>query len=375
MQVRNRGRRFTVGAFPAALLAVVLLAACGTSSSNSNSGDAKTLLNQTFTGKHTVTSGNLSMILTITPSGSSTVGGPITLSLGGPFQSRGAGKFPVSNFNISVKALGKSGSLGLLSTGTAGYITLQGTSYKLPQATFQKLDSNLGQVTSSSGAGSGNGALGRLGIQPLHWLSNPTIVGQESVGGTDTTHIRAAINVPALLDDLSTFLQKASSIGVSGATRLSGGLPASTKSRIASEVKNPAFDLWTGASDKTMRRLRISLTIPVSGQTSTTLGGLRAAGVGLDIQYANVNQPQTITAPTAVRPFSEFAVKIQSIVQALQSGLGGVTSSGAAAGAGTTSSSSSGSTSAGIQAYSQCIQAAGSDVSKMQRCATLLSGK
>ena len=79
---------------------------------SSTSTDAAGLLKQTFSGSHKVNSGNLNVSLTINPSGSSTLNGPITLSFGGPFQSLGKGKLPQSNFTISVSALGKSGSLG-----------------------------------------------------------------------------------------------------------------------------------------------------------------------------------------------------------------------------------------------------------------------
>ncbi len=37
---------------------------------------------------------------------------PITLSFGGPFQSRGTGKLPASNFNISISALGTAARSG-----------------------------------------------------------------------------------------------------------------------------------------------------------------------------------------------------------------------------------------------------------------------
>jgi hypothetical protein len=119
--------------------------------------------------------------------------------------------------------------------------------------------------------------------------------------------------------------------------------------------------------------------VPVTGQLSTLTGGVNSAGIGLTIQYSNLNQPQTITAPATVHPFTEFQSKVQSFVQALQSGLGGLSggasgSGGASSSRGSANSSGSGSASS-VQSYSQCIQAAGNDVGKMQQCASLLSGK
>jgi len=367
----------------AAVAAGLALAACG-----SSSGEATTLLHQTFSGPHRINSGNLNFRVTVNPSGSSTLKGPITISFGGPFQSLGTGKLPASAFTVSIGAMGSNGSLTLTSTGTHGYVTFQGDSYELPQATFQRLESSFTQLGSSPGASSGSGLLGKLGIQPQHWLTNPQVVGDETVGGVTTTHIRAGINVAALLNDFNTFLGRASSLGVSGAGSLPHGISQATRNRIATEVQNPRFDVWTGTNDKTIRRLQITLSLPVSGQTSTLLGGLRSAVIALTMQYADLNQPQTITAPSPVLPYSQFQAKLRTLLQGLQGGLSGALSGGASSGlsgtsgSGTTGTSGSGTTgatgsgtSSAYQAYSQCIQSAAGNITKMQQCAPLLNGK
>lgn len=361
-------------------LGSLALAACGGSS-----GDATTLLKQTFGGPHKVSSGKLNIVLTVNPSGSSTLKAPITLSFAGPFQSLGTGKLPQSNFNISLNSAGNGGSVGILSTGTAGYVTFQGQSYQLPAAAFQKLESSFSSIASSPGSsGGGSNVLSKLGIQPLRWLQDPTIVGTETVGGADTTHIRAKVNVAALLADFNTFLSRASSLGVSGAGNFPHGISQASQSRVAAAIKNPRFDVWTGNNDKTIRKLQVGLTLPVTGQISTLLGGLASADIGLSMEYADLNQPQTIAAPTSVQPYSQFQTKLRTFEQGIQSALtnpSGTTGSGASSGSTGASSGSSGSSSSGgsgtsskYQAYSQCIQAAGSDISKMQQCAPLLTG-
>ncbi len=387
MHHRIRGSRLIATVLVTAVASIALVA-CGSSSSAGSSADAASLLNETFAGSHKINSGNLNLTLTVNPSGSSTLSGPIRLSFGGPFESRGAGKLPQSNFNLSVSAMGQTGSLGILSTGSSGYVTLQGTSYQLPKATFQKLESSFSQLGPSSGKANSSSTLGKLGIQPLDWLVSPTVVGTENVAGTPTTHIRATVNVAAFLNDINTFLRKTSSLGLGKTRGLSAGLSAATRSQIEKEVKNPTFDVWTGKDDKTMRKMRIGVLLPVSGQAATLLGGMRSADIGLNVQYANLNQPQTITAPKTVRPYSEFASKMQSFVQSLEGSLGssalpgssssGGSSSASGSGSGATATAS-GSTGAGIsksvKRYSECITAAGNDIAKMQRCASLLNGK
>src|SRR5205085_10840775 len=158
-------------------------------------------------------------------------------------------------------------------------------------------------------------------------------------------------------------------------------ISAASRNRISREIESPSFDVWTGKADKTVRRLLIKLTLPVSGKTSTLLGGLRAAGLGLTLQYANLNQRQTITPPRTVLPYSQFQAKLRAFEQELQGGLGslsgggsGSTGSSGSSSTGSSGSASGGSTSTTYRAYSNCIQSAGTDVAKMQKCASLLGG-
>jgi hypothetical protein len=364
-------------------LASVALAACGSSSTADPSG----LLKDTFAGSHKINSGNIAFTLTINPSGSSTLTGPIKLSFGGPFQSGATGKLPQSDFNVSVSALGKSGSLGILSTGSNGYVRLLGTSYQLPAATFKKLQSSFSQIGSTGGSSSNSSTLSKLGIRPLDWLQNSSVIGTENVGGAETTHIRAGVNVPALLTDVDAFLKNTASLGVPKTAGVANGLSAAARAQIAREVKNASLDVWTGNDDKTLRKLTIGVDLPVSGKTSTALGGMSSAVIGLSIQYAELNQAQTITAPKTVRPYSEFSRKIQALVQTLQGGAGSASISNASGGSGSSSANGTGSGSASgsgsalsgastsVKSYSKCITAAGNDIAKMQRCASLLNGK
>jgi hypothetical protein len=290
-----------------AVLCSLAITGCG-----GGSGDAAKLLRETFARQHRISSGVLAVELTIDPAGASRLHGPITLSFGGPFQSLGPGRLPRSDFTLGLAGSGFGGSLGILSTGTVGYVTVKGVGYELPQASFQRLESSF----AAAAAPSGGGIFSKLPAA----LTNPRVIGEESVAGTKTTHIRAGVDIPAVLADLSGILRKASSIGVSGTGRLGGGLSPATQRRISGEIRNPTFDLWTGRDDKTLRRLQIGATIAVSGQVGRLLGS-RSVFLGLSIQYSSLNQPQTIAPPATVHPFSEFAATLRALQQALRGAL------------------------------------------------------
>jgi hypothetical protein len=363
-----------LGPFMAAIVAVLALTACGSSSSSGgSSGSAQSLLKQTFSSGHSVKSGVLGFALTLKPTGSSTLTTPITLSLDGPFQSRGSGKLPQSDFTIGVSALGRHGSLGVISTGNAGYVNLQGTNYQLPQADFQKLEQSF--TSAQSSGGSENSGLAQLGINPQHWLTKPSVVGTETVNGDATTHIRAGVDVNALIGDLNTFLAKTAKNTASSS--IPSQIPQATQQKIAAAVKNATVDVWTGKSDTTLRKLALNLSVPITGKVSTELGGMTSTGIGLTVQYSKLNQPQSIATPTGVHPYSEFTAKLQSIGQALTGALGGsaLGSGSTSTGSGTATAPSTGSgLAAGVSKYSSCIQKANGDVTKMQKCASLLNG-
>jgi hypothetical protein len=293
--------------------------------------------------------------------------GPIAFSISGPFQSRGTGKLPESNFTIAISALGHKGQLGIISTGTAGYVTLSGAAYQLPAADFQKLESSFSSVGGGSSKG---GGLSSLGINPQHWLTNPSVVGSDNVGGADATHIRAGVNVAAFLQDIDTLLGKASS-GASG--KIPSSIPQATRQKIAAAVKNASVDIWTGKSDKILRKLSLNLKVPVSGQLSSDAGGATATGVAFTLQYSDVNQSQTISTPSNVQPYSQFTTKLRSILSGIEGSVG-AGALGSTGSSGSTGSAGGSATTKKIQKYSACIQSAGQDVLKMQKCASLLNG-
>jgi hypothetical protein len=313
----------------AAAIAAGVLAGCGSSSSGS-SQSAKTLLRETFSGSHTVDSGVLNASLTLSPSGSTVVNQPIVLSFGGPFQSRGAKALPASDFTASIGFEGNTGSIGFLSTGTAGYVELSGTAYPLPSANFRQLESGFSSLSGSGSKGS-SGLFSSGGVNPEHWVTDPTVLGTETVGGAKTEHIRGAIAIKPLLSDFSRVLAKAPSVSA-GSTSVPKTISPATQAKIASEVKNATFDLWTGASDHTIRRLTVAARLPIKSGSIKGLGNLNSVGVSFTLGYSQVGQKQTITAPTSTQPYSQFQTKIsqtiaeiESLIVSAESGAAGTT--------------------------------------------------
>jgi hypothetical protein len=357
---------------PAGLLALIgvlaaVLVACGGSSDDPNK-----LLKETFSGTHKVTSGKLNVSVNVSAQGVQGLSQPIKIALTGPFQTQGKTQLPNFDLALTFSGGGQSFSAGATSTGGKGYLKFQGQAYEVPQNILAQFKQGFQQAQQRNQGQSNTNAFKKLGLNPLDWLKDPKVEGDEDVGGTSTKHISANIDVPKFVTDLNTLLRNAQSLGASAAQtgRLPSNITPQQQQQIQQAVKKANVQVWTGADDKTLRKLQIDLGIQGSGGRSGDLTFI--------LEIDDLNQSQTINPPANAKPFSALTQQLNGL------GLGGAVG-GAGAGAGGTStapsgsSGSSGSGSSGssaanakLQRYTQCLQSAAGDAAKLQKCADLL---
>jgi hypothetical protein len=361
--VQHRARAFV--ALLALVATALVLAACGGSDSDSNSGgssaDAETLLRQTFTGSHDIRSGKADVQLTITATGDDSIRGPIEVGISGPFQSAGSDQLPKFDLGLDVSAQGQSFKAGLTSTSDQLFVKFGGTSYEVPA---QLLDQVKDSYARSQQDGSqSRTSLKSLGLDPMSWLQDPTVEGTETVGGAETDHISAQLDVSALLDDVDTVLEQINKQGLAGSTgqQVPSSIPADDRKQIEDAVKSSEIDVWSGQDDHTLRKLSLKLTV----EPPASSDGPRSLDIALTIELSDLNEPQTITAPSTSRPLNELLGQFQGL---LGGALGGGSLGGSSSGG-----NGSGTSSEQLDAYSRCIQDAGSDVAAAQKCASLLT--
>lgn len=340
-----------------ALLALVIAAfgisACGGSDGGGGGGggssDAETLLTQAFANVQEIDSGVIDAKVTIAATGEPSITGPITLALAGPF-TRGDAEYPQFDVTIDVGAQGQGFEAGLTSTGEKLFVKFGGSAYEVPQ-----------QLLNQQG-GAGSMSLKGLGIDPMSWLQDPETVGTEEVGGVETDHVAADVDVDALLDDVDGLLAKLSDqlpAGVAGTEQIPDAIPADARKEIEDAIESATLDVWVGTADQTPRKL----TVKIAAELPESADGPSSLDVELTISIDELNEPQTIEAPTDTRPITE-------LLGALQGFLGGGLLGGDSFGGG----SSSGSDEVpNLDEYTECLQDAGNDSAKMQECAELLT--
>jgi hypothetical protein len=355
-----------------ALLAALALtvAACGGGGDGggdeaSADTDVDTLLSDTFNGKDKkIESGKLALSLNIDAKNAEGVNGPVTLKIGGPFQSQGKQKLPKFKIDFAFEGAGQSIKAGLTSTGTKGFVNFQGNEYVVSDQVFKQFKAGFEQAQAQSKSKSGkNQSLASLGLDPRQWLTNAKNEGEAKVGGDDTIKITGGVNVNKLLDDVNQALKKTRELGVQGTEELPSQLTAEQRKQVTDAVKNPRVEIYTGKEDKILRRMVVALGI-VAPEGSGDTG---SADIKLDFAISDLNKDQEVAEPSGAKPFDQLLSQLGGL------GLGGLGSSGSGSSGGGSSGSSGSNNNANLEKYSQCIADAGNDVAKARKCAELLT--
>jgi hypothetical protein len=353
----------------ACAIVLVALVGCGGGSKQ----DADKVLDQTFSGNRNIKSAKLNVRVVVDANGISGLNGPLNLTLTGPFESQGQ-QLPKFDLDVKLAIGGRTFSAGAVSTGDKGFIKFQGSSYALPDSVFAGFKQGFERARAQRTGGSRNTSLASLGIDPRKWLKDPKSQGDEQVAGQSTTHVSSTIDVPKLLDDAGRVLAKAGQLGVAQSRQLPTSLTAQQKKAVANAIENPTFDVFSGKDDKILRKVTLAFDFKVPKNQQQRANGLKSGKLMFDVELAGVNQPQTVQAPATPKPFAELRTALSSLAGLLAPGGAGTGSGGSAT---TPSGGSNGSTggSPQIQAYAQCVTAAGGDVAKTQACAKLLPSR
>lgn len=341
------------------------LVACGGGDGEASTNtDVNTLLDKTFSGKKEVKSGKLDLALKLNVSGGdSGVSGPIDVRLRGPFESQGQTKLPKFDLDLEASGAGQNIKAGVESTGDKGFVNFDGQEYALSNEVFQQFKQGYEQAAAKGESSKGKDelSLASLGIDPRKWLTNPTNAGEAKVGDTDVIRITGGVDVGKLLDDINAALGKAGSLGLSN-EELPSKLTAEQKRQVEEGIKDVKVEIATGKDDTILRRLKVDLK-------AEDPKGDGKADVSLDLQLLDLNEGQDFPEPKNTKPFDELLGKFGGL------GLGGVLggSGSSGSGSGSSGSGSSGSSQEKLKEYSDCLEKAGQDLSKAQKCAEVLT--
>jgi hypothetical protein len=372
----------TLFLFGAVLALAAVLAACGSSGGgSSNENPQKVVDDATLQG---IQSGNVDLSIGVNVEGDK--GGNVDVSLSGPFQSQGNSQLPQLDMtanasgSINGKDVNFDGGLTLLAD--RAFVNYKGTEYEIDPTTFSFVKSLIKQAQQKGQGAQGQGDVSQScqnaisDLQINDFVSNLSNDGGSDVGGTSTTHVSGDLNVSGAMDALIGIAENpacSSQLGSAGQIPPASQLDQA-KAVLSSALKTAHVDLYVG-DDNIVRRITAQLSVePPAGSGS----GPKKVDISIDLTLTDVNQPQTISAPSGAKPINELfqQLGINPLSLVGPGGLGGLSGAGGLGGllngiSGGSAGGSSGSGGSGSpQAYLQCLQNA-TTPTDLQKCASL----
>ncbi|HEY8808562.1 MAG TPA: hypothetical protein VIM28_00955 [Solirubrobacterales bacterium] len=308
----SRLRSLYVIAAAVALIAVGAgLAACGGGSDKSSESPQTVLDEATLQG---IESGDVDLSLGVKAQGPE--GGNLNVSLSGSFQGEGKGSLPQLDMTAKAKGNFKGKNIdfdgGLVLLPNTAFVNYQGTEYEVDPTTFSFVESALAQAQREGGAETGSDGVaacqeefGRLKV--ADFLENGSNEGSADVGGTGTTKVSGDLDVPGAIDSV---LEVVESQACRAQLAAAGPLPSKSeldqaKSQVGSAVKSAHVDVYVG-DDNIVRQISAQLQIePQNGGS-----GPKSVEIELDLKLTEVNEEQTISAPSNAKSLSKLFLKL-----------------------------------------------------------------
>ena len=342
------------------------MAGCGGSDSNGNDGHAKALLDKAFA--KSVKSADVKLDAELTIQGVPGFDKPVRVQAAGPYIAQ-KGTLPKLDIDVALGAQGQGQTLqtGFLSTGTRAFLKFGGQYYEQPAANVARANQQLG-----SGKG-GPSRAHALGIDPASWIRDAKMEDSQKVGGVDSDHVSARVDVRRVLSDLNRVAKKGA--GAVGGSTTAKPLTKDQLDQAAKTVKDPTFDIYVGKSDGTVHRVSGNLALAVPEADRSKASGITGGSLRFTLDLTHTNGGQSVQAPASSRPISDLSKQ-----------LGGAAALGALGGASgtdttpqaTTPGAPSGTTttpdSAAFKRYADCLdKAKPGDTQAISRCSALLS--
>ncbi|OFW61641.1 MAG: hypothetical protein A2133_04660 [Actinobacteria bacterium RBG_16_64_13] len=258
--------------------------------------------------------------------------------LGSPIQVSGtfaSGNEPLgAEANISMSLAGQTMQVGFKTTGDKTWFALAGQWYETPP----DMQFMAGQdVQTEDKSAEIMQLITDLGVDPLTWMPDLKIAGEETIDGAATYHLTGTPDVVKIIADAIGLMQSKELMAlIDPSGSMSGMMESGTmlprpdelqemQTQVAEMFKDMALDLWVDKATSLPRKMAVTANItPPPGEDAD---GLNSIGFTLTILLQNLNQPVTVEAPASALPFTEFEKALQenpALLGPLSGALGGM---------------------------------------------------
>ena len=299
-----------------AVLLAGFLAGCGDDGSSdkvaksSTSGDPRAVVKKALATP--VKSGVLDLDAAATVKGAAGAQGPFSLSLNGPFKSRGTNQTPLLDWTIKVRGAGQDQTLGLIATEDNAYVKFRGQTYEVGKQLFRRF------VTQARHNAKTNKQqnLRSLGIDPARWVKDTRLSAGPEVGGDPTRKVTGSVDVRRMVADVYRLLRSPElRRQLKRQGQDPGRIPQVSRSQldqVATAVKKASFEVDIDDQD-VARRVRVLATFKAPAGSSAK--GAQSGTVRFSYALPQVGGDPDIKAPADAKP-------LQLLIQHLGLGAG-----------------------------------------------------
>jgi hypothetical protein len=265
-----------------ALIAAVALAGCG----GTGDEEANGLLERGFSTD--VRSGYATVDAELVLEGVDGFEGPLRLRLDGPFELAAGAPTELPNLDMDFEASGAGRELSgrLVLTPLNAWVEYGSTAYEVGEELWARARQALREQSQ------GPQTFAEAGIDPLDWVDDAEVEGEQRVSGVRTTRVSGTLDMEALLRDSNE---------LSGSQRL----PESALDEVEEAIEDIEFDAWIGA-DGIWRRVATEVAFEVPEAERDAFGGLERGRLSLEVELERPNEVVEIVPLYDARPLEEL---------------------------------------------------------------------
>lgn len=261
---------------------------CNGQDPTSSGSDPREIVNETAANMASIESGELDFSLTAASEGE--LEGSAGFELSGPFRFE-EGVLPTVSWDFTRIAGEETVSVTFVSVDGAAFVEVDGQAYEVEP-------DQIGQLGASGGAVKG-------GLESLdigNWIESPQLSDGGSVGGAETDLIEGELDVVAAVNGILEIARQVS--GDEDLPEITG----EDAEQLERTAAGATIQLYTGAEDRLLRRLFVSLPLEAGGIEGLPegLADLAATEFALDLRISDPNSEISVEAPANALPFEEL---------------------------------------------------------------------
>ncbi len=316
MTMQNRSKALAA----LALLSVATLAGCG---ADSGSGDASTpaerhaaaerLIRQVHGVNPKASSGRIDATIDLDVKDSPRFKGLTEITADGRWNLPDGATVPDVELDVGLSLGGSALGGTLVIADGKGYIKLGNSGYKIPDS--------ITRVLVAPAAEASNGltkTAAMFHINPQNWQRNAQLVGDSSVAGEAVQRITGEIRPAVAFLDLAKLVHFLTLLHVTQALGLPTELGPKLRAALVRSVTLAKGEVLIGKSDHVLRKAHLIGKGVVAPRDRDLLFGATSATLDATVNISNVGDPQEISAPEHLDPYSSLQLSLSALGEAVR---------------------------------------------------------